>query len=74
MLERGSGAIVNVASIVSVVGMAKMAAYAASKGAIARLTKFIAVEYGGQGVIRQIAGGARHALCNDLGKDDSFEL
>jgi NAD(P)-dependent dehydrogenase (short-subunit alcohol dehydrogenase family) len=50
MLERGSGAIVNVASIVSVVGMAKTAAYAASKGAIAQLTKVIAVEYGGQGI------------------------
>ncbi len=50
MVERGSGAIVTVASIISVVGMKDTAAYAASKGAIAQLTKVIAVEYGGRGV------------------------
>lgn len=50
MVERGGGAIVTVASIVSVVGMKDTAAYAASKGAIAQLTKVIAVEYGGRGV------------------------
>ena len=50
MVERGGGAIVTVASIVSVVGMKDTAAYAASKGAIAQLTKVIAVEYGDRGV------------------------
>ena len=45
MAERG-GAIVSVASIVSVVGMKETAAYAASKGAIVQLVKTIAVEYG----------------------------
>ncbi len=50
MIERGGGAIVNVASIVSVVGMKDTAVYAASKGAIAQLTKVIAVEYGDRGV------------------------
>lgn len=50
MVGRGGGAIVTVASIVSVVGMKDTAAYAASKGAIAQLTKVIAVEYGGRGV------------------------
>ncbi len=51
MLEgaRG-GVIVNVASVVSVVGMKETVADAASKGAIAQLTKVIAVEYGGQGI------------------------
>ena len=51
MLERGrGGVIVNVASVVSVVAMKEMAAYAASKGAIAQLTKVIAVEYGREGI------------------------
>ena len=50
MAERGGGAIVGVASIVSVVGLKETAAYAASKGAIAQLTKVIAVEYGDRGV------------------------
>ena len=50
MLATGGGSIVNVASIVSAVGMKETGAYAASKGAIAQLTKIIALEYGEQGV------------------------
>ena len=50
MLEQGDGVIVNVASVLSVVGMKDTAVYAASKGAIAQLTKVIAVEYGDRGV------------------------
>jgi len=50
MVEQASGTIVNVASIVSVVAMKDTAVYAASKGAIAQLTKVIAVEYGSQGI------------------------
>ena len=50
MLPRGGGVIVSVVSIVSVVGMKETAAYAASKGAIAQLTKVIAVEYGARGI------------------------
>ena len=50
MLGSGGGSIVNVASIVSKVGMKTTSAYAASKGAIAQLTKVIAVEYGEQGI------------------------
>lgn len=46
----GGGVIVNVASIVSTVGMRDTAVYAASKGAIAQLTKVIAVEYGDRGI------------------------
>lgn len=48
--SRSGGVIVNVASIVSVVGMRDTAVYAASKGAIAQLTKVIAVEYGDRGI------------------------
>lgn len=50
MTAQGGGVIVNVASVVSAVGMKELAAYAASKGAIAQLTKVIAVEFGGQGI------------------------
>ena len=44
------GVVVNVASISSVVALRETAAYAASKGAVAQLTKVIAVEYGGRGI------------------------
>lgn len=50
MIGRGTGVIVNVASIVSAVGMKDTSVYAASKGAIAQLTKVIAVEYGDRGI------------------------
>ena len=50
MLGRGGGAIVNVASMVATIAMKDMAAYASSKGAIAQLTKVIAVEHGRDGV------------------------
>lgn len=53
MLSTG-GVIVNVASIVARVAMKDTAVYAASKGAIAQLTKVVAVEYGDRG-IRAIA-------------------
>jgi NAD(P)-dependent dehydrogenase (short-subunit alcohol dehydrogenase family) len=50
MAPQGSGTIVNVASVVSVVGMPQTAAYAASKGAIAQLTRVLALEHGAQGI------------------------
>lgn len=46
MQPRREGAMVNVASIVSLVGMKTTAAYAASKGAIAQLTKVLSLEAG----------------------------
>ncbi len=50
MIKGDGGVIVNVASIVAQVAMKDTAVYAASKGAIAQLTKVIAVEYGGRGI------------------------
>lgn len=50
MIAGDGGVIVNVASIVAQVAMKDTAVYAASKGAIAQLTKVIAVEYGDRGV------------------------
>lgn len=50
MLERGSGAIVNTASVAGIIGFPARAAYCASKGAVIALTKQVAVEYAGTGV------------------------
>jgi len=59
MAERGSGCIVNVASISGVVGIAGQVAYAASKGAIIQITRALAVEFAGRGIrINAVAPGA----------------
>jgi NAD(P)-dependent dehydrogenase (short-subunit alcohol dehydrogenase family) len=50
MLERGSGAIVNTASVAGLVGLRDRAAYCASKGAVISLTKQVALQYAGTGV------------------------
>lgn len=58
MVGLRSGAIVSVASVVSSVAMPELAAYAASKGAIAQLTKVLAVEYGEYGIrVNAVAPG-----------------
>ncbi|WP_029592782.1 SDR family NAD(P)-dependent oxidoreductase [Franconibacter pulveris] len=58
MQPRQQGAIVNVASIVSVVGMKTTAAYSASKGAIAQLTRVLALEAAEQGIrVNAVAPG-----------------
>ena len=51
MLERGYGRIVNIASLSSFVALFEVAAYAASKAAVASLTKSLAVEWGSRGVL-----------------------
>lgn len=56
MLNRGGGTIVNVASVVATVAMRDLAAYASSKGAIAQLTKVIAVEHGRDGIRANAVG------------------
>lgn len=56
MKDRGGGAIVNVASVVAVIAMKDMTAYASSKGAIAQLTKVIAVEHGRDGIRANAVG------------------
>jgi NAD(P)-dependent dehydrogenase (short-subunit alcohol dehydrogenase family) len=58
MLERGYGRIVNVASLASFVALYEVAAYAASKAAVASLTKSLALEWGPRGVnVNAIAPG-----------------
>ncbi|SDS41275.1 SDR family oxidoreductase [Microlunatus soli] len=58
MLERGHGKIINIASMVSFSGGYRVPAYAASKGAIAQLTKACCNEWAGRGVnVNAIAPG-----------------
>lgn len=58
MAERGSGAIVNIASLLSFQGGYTAAAYASSKGGVAQLTKALANEWAVRGVnVNAIAPG-----------------
>jgi len=58
MLENGEGRIVNIASEAALIGIPGLAAYSASKGAIAALTRQAAIEYVKGGVnINAIAPG-----------------
>lgn len=50
MLQQGSGAIVNTASVAGLVGLRDRTAYCASKGAVIALTKQVAIQYAGTGV------------------------
>jgi NAD(P)-dependent dehydrogenase (short-subunit alcohol dehydrogenase family) len=50
MKEQGHGAIVNVGSLASILGLPKQAAYSLSKGAVLNLTRAIAAEAGPYGV------------------------
>lgn len=50
MISQGRGAIVNTASAVSVVGIGERAAYVASKGAVAALTRAMAIDHAHQNI------------------------
>jgi 2-deoxy-D-gluconate 3-dehydrogenase len=58
MLERGHGKVVNLASLLSFQGGITVPAYAASKGAVAQLTKALCNEWAGRGVnVNAVAPG-----------------
>ena len=50
MLKQGRGAIVNISSIASLVGLATLSAYAASKGGLDALTRALAIDYAKDGI------------------------
>lgn len=50
MLKQGRGAIVNISSVASLVGLPTLSAYAASKGALDALTRALAVDYAKDGI------------------------
>jgi NAD(P)-dependent dehydrogenase (short-subunit alcohol dehydrogenase family) len=58
MIERGYGRIINIASLSSLVALYEVAAYSASKAAVASLTKSLAIEWASYGVcVNAIAPG-----------------
>jgi 2-keto-3-deoxy-L-fuconate dehydrogenase len=50
MVARGSGSIVNIASVAGLVGLPRRAAYCASKGAVIALTRALAVDHVADGI------------------------
>lgn len=65
MIEQKYGRIINIASIASFVGLMEVAAYSASKSAVASLTKSLAVEWAQHGVtVNGIAPGVYRTELN----------
>lgn len=66
MIERGYGRIINVASLTSFVAAFEVAAYSASKAAVASLTKSLAIEWATKGVcVNAIAPGVFRTALNE---------
>lgn len=78
MLEKGSGKIINMASMLSFLGGYTVPAYAASKGAVAQLTKALSNEWAGRGInVNAIAPGymdtnLNTALINDSSRNEQI--
>ncbi len=72
MCARGSGRIINIASMCSFFGGVRIPAYAASKGGVAQLTKALSNEWAGMGVnVNAIAPGYMETvLTADIKRDD----
>ena len=72
MLERGSGSIINIASLSTFVALYEVAAYSASKAAVASLTKSLAIEWGQRGVrVNAIAPGVFRTPLNEKLLDET---
>jgi NAD(P)-dependent dehydrogenase (short-subunit alcohol dehydrogenase family) len=72
MLERNYGRIINIASLTSFVALYEVAAYSASKAAVAMLTKSLAIEWAARGVnVNAIAPGVFRTALNEKLLDDT---
>jgi NAD(P)-dependent dehydrogenase (short-subunit alcohol dehydrogenase family) len=72
MIERQYGRIINIASLSSFVALYEVAAYSASKAAVASLTKSLAVEWASHGVcVNAIAPGVFRTALNQKLLDES---
>jgi threonine dehydrogenase-like Zn-dependent dehydrogenase len=71
MVERGTGKIINIASLLSFQGGLTVPAYAAAKGAVAQFTKSLSNEWAGKGVnVNAIAPGYMDTEMNTALKAD----
>ena len=72
MLERGYGRIINIASLSTFVALFEVAAYSASKAAVASLTKSLAIEWAPHGVcVNAIAPGVFRTALNQKLLDET---
>ncbi|HEX8183359.1 MAG TPA: glucose 1-dehydrogenase [Blastocatellia bacterium] len=72
MLERKAGRIINIASISSFVALYEVAAYSASKAAVASLTKSLAIEWSPHGIcVNAIAPGVFRTALNEKLLDET---
>ncbi len=74
MSKHGGGAIVNVGSLVSVIGLPHLSAYCASKGGVGQLTKSLAVEWAPLGIrVNAMAPGRiRTPMTEDLFQNEAI--
>ena len=74
MLERGSGSVINVASVAGLAGTPTLAPYGASKAAVISLTRSLALEWGVQGVrVNALCPGwTKTDLNSDLWSDEGL--
>ncbi len=72
MLEQEYGSIINIASLSTFVALYEVAAYSASKAAVASLTKSLAIEWGQRGVrVNAIAPGVFRTPLNEKLLDET---